>query len=105
MLKLAGTEYWPDMTNKVLLLEAFGGTVPQMTTYLNQLKQMGAFHKINGILLGTFTEMEQDHCLPAITSLVKQYAGERIPIIKTQEIGHGSNSKAIVIGEKVCLRK
>ena len=105
MLKLAGTEYWPDMTNKVLLLEAFGGTVPQMTTYLNQLKQMGAFHKINGILLGTFTKMEQDHCLPAITSLVKQYAGERIPIIKTQEIGHGSNSKAIVIGEKVCLRK
>ena len=105
LLKLAGTEYWPDMTNKVLLLEAFGGTVPQMTTYLNQLKQMGVFHKINGILLGTFTKMEQDHCLPAITSLVKQYAGERIPIIKTQEIGHGSNSKAIVIGEKVYLRK
>lgn len=105
LLKLAGTEYWPDMTNKILLLEAFGGTVPQMTTYLNQLKQMGVFNKINGILLGTFTKMEQDHCLPAITSLVKQYAGEMIPIIKTQEIGHGSNSKGIIIGRKIHIRR
>ena len=37
LLKLAGTGYWPDMTEKVLLLESLHGTVPQMVTYLNQL--------------------------------------------------------------------
>ena len=42
-LKLAGTPYWPDLTDKVLLLEARGGGVAQMTTYLSQL-QIGRAH-------------------------------------------------------------
>lgn len=97
-LKLAGTEYFPDMTGKILLLEAFGGEVSQMVTYLNQLKQMGVFEKINGILLGTFTTMDKNDCKPSMSELVKTYAGEEIPIAKTGEIGHGTNSKAIIIG-------
>lgn len=104
LLKLAGTPYWPDMTNKVLLLESFGGTVPQMTTYLNQLKQIGVFDQITGIILGTFTQMEEQHCTPTIIDLVKQYADPNVSIIKTQEIGHGSDSKAVVIGSKVHLK-
>lgn len=100
LLKLAGTEYWPDMDGKVLLLEGLHGTVPQMTTYLNQLEQIGVFHKVSGILLGTFTEMEEKNCIPTMTDLVKKYAGREMPIIKTLEIGHGSNSKGIVIGQE-----
>lgn len=83
LLKLAGTEYFPDMTGKILLLEAYGGTVAQMTTYLNQLKQMGVFDKINGILLGTFTAMEESECKPTMTELVKRYAKGTLPIAKT----------------------
>ena len=97
-LKLAGTEYWPDMSGKILLLEAYGGKVPQMVTYLNQLSQMGVFQKISGILLGTFTEMEREGCTPSMVELVKRYAGTDIPIACTHEIGHGTNSKGIVIG-------
>lgn len=103
LLKLAGTEYWPDMDNKILLLEALGGDVPQMVTYLNQLKQIGVFEKISGILLGTFTKMDKETCIPSISDLVKQYAGNDIPIVKTNEIGHSSNSKAIIIGEVINL--
>lgn len=100
LLKLAGTEYWPDMNGKILLLEGLHGTVPQMTTYLNQLEQIGVFNKVSGILLGTFTEMEENNCAPGMTELVKKYVGKDLPIIKTWEIGHGSNSKGIVIGEE-----
>lgn len=103
LLKLAGTEYWPDMNNKVLLLEAFGGNIPKMTTYLNQLKQISVFERINGIILGTFTEMERENCNPSIVDLVKRYAGNNIPIVKTNEIGHSSNSKAVIIGEVINL--
>lgn len=103
LLKLAGTEYWPDMTGKILLLEALGGGVPQMTTYLNQLKQMGVFQKTAGILLGTFTNMEKEGCFPTITDLVKRYAGEEIPIAYTPEIGHGMNAKGVVIGQELRL--
>ncbi len=103
LLKLAGTPYFPDMSNKVLLLEANSGDVPQMVTYLNQLKQMNVFEKINGILLGTFTAMEKKQCNPDIITLVKEYAGKEIPIAVTNEIGHGTNAKAVFIGKEIVL--
>jgi len=103
LLKLAGTPYWPDLRQKILLLESYGGEVPQMTTYLNQLKQMGVFEQISGILLGTFTQMEREKCSPGITELVREYAGAGLPVAKTNEIGHGADAKGIVIGEEISL--
>lgn len=101
LLKLAGTQYWPDMRGKILLLEGFHGMIPQMVTYLNQLQQIGVFEEVGGILLGTFTEMEEKGCVPTVIDLVKRYAGTDIPIAKTNEIGHGSHSKGVVIGQKM----
>lgn len=102
-LKLAGTEYMPDLTGKILLLESFNGTSAKMETYLAQLSQIGAFQKAAGILLGTFTEMEEKDCRPDIVTLLQNYVGEDVPIAVTKEIGHGVDSKAIVIGQEVCL--
>lgn len=53
-LKLAGTRFWPDMEGKILLLEASGGEAAQMASCLAQLRQIGVFEQIRGILLGTF---------------------------------------------------
>ena len=103
-LKLAGTRYFPDLRGKVLLLEAMGGEVPQMATYLAQLKQMGAFEKIGGVLLGTFSAMERGGCVPDIVTLVKEVCGPELPIAVTGEIGHGDDSKAIVIGWEIELK-
>lgn len=102
-LKLAGTEYMPDFKDKILLLEARGGTVPQMETYLRQLQQLGAFKKVAGILLGTFTEMETGGCIPSIETLVLEIAGSDLPIAVTKEIGHGTDAKGIVIGREMHL--
>ena len=99
-LKLAGTRYFPDLQDKILFLESFGGEVPQMATYLAQLKQIGAFKKVSGVLLGTFTAMEQKHCSPDIITLVKEICGPEMPVAKTAEVGHGDDSKAIVIGRE-----
>ena len=100
LLKLAGTEYWPDMHGKILLLEAFGGDVTQMMTYLNQLKQLKVFEQVSGILLGTFTRMEELGRTPAMPELVKGYVTEEMPVACTGEIGHGADSKAILIGKE-----
>lgn len=104
-LKLAGTEYMPDLTDKILLLESYSGTVAKMETYLAQLKQIGAFDKVAGILLGTFTEMEETDCKPDIVTLVRGCVKEDMPIAVTKEIGHGVDSKAIVIGQELCLQR
>ena len=90
----------PDLNGKILLLESRSGGVPQMTTFLSQLQQIGAFDKVNGILLGTFTQMEKEVGTPDIINLVKRFAGENMPIAVTKEIGHGTDSKAIVIGKE-----
>lgn len=102
-LKLAGTEFMPDLTDKILLLESMGGTVAKIETYLCQLKQLGAFDKVAGILLGTFTEMEAENCVPTVETLVKRIVGKDLPIAVTREIGHGTDSKGIVIGREVSL--
>ena len=104
LLKLAGTEYMPDFENKLLLLESFSGTVAKMETYLSQLKQLGAFDKIAGIILGTFTEMENEKCMPTIETLVKEKVAKNLPIVVTPNIGHGTNSKAIIIGGELYIK-
>lgn len=97
LLKLAGTGFWPDFEGKLLLLEAYGDGIPQMVAFLSQLKLMGIFEKINGILLGTFTKMEREGKATELISLVQSYAGG-LPVIKTQRIGHGEDSCGIVVG-------
>lgn len=104
-LKLAGTEYMPGLDGKILLLESFGGTVAKIETYLCQLQQMGVFDKAAGIILGTFTEMEQEKCIPTVETLVKRIVGKDMPIAVTRDIGHGTDSKAIVIGQELYIEK
>lgn len=101
-LKLAGTEYFPDTKGKILLIESFSGGVAKIATCLAQLSQLGVFKNINGIILGTFTEMEKKDYRPSVMEILSKYVGSDMPICKTMEIGHG-DSKAIKIGEKIIL--
>lgn len=99
LLKLAGTEYWPDMQDKILLLESWSGGVPKMVTYFSQLRQLGVFRQIKALLLGTFTEMEDRSCSPTIEELACRYAGAELPILKTRQIGHGKDALAVRVGD------
>ncbi|WP_167959300.1 S66 family peptidase [Anaerosporobacter faecicola] len=102
-LKLAGTEYMPDLSDKILLLESYGGAPYLIETYLCQLQQIGAFDKIAGIILGTFTQMETENYVPSVQTLVKKFVRNDLPIAVTREIGHGTDAKGIVIGQELIL--
>ena len=102
LLKLSGTEYMPDFQDKIIFLESLGGDVPKMTTYLTQYKQMGAFKKAKGVILGSYTEMEREKYYPNIIEITKEIVNNpNMPIIKTNEIGHGKDSKCIIIGGRI----
>ena len=104
LLKLAGTKYMPDFTNKVLFLESMGGEAGLMSAFLNQLKQIGAFDKIQGLILGTFSKMQENNVSPTIEELVVKIVNNpNLPIAKTEEISHGANSKCIIIGKNITL--
>jgi len=104
LLKLAGTPYMPDFKNKILFLEAFGGDVDLLTTFFCQMKQLGAFTKVNGILLGTFTYMEENNIDPTVEDILNKILNDdQLPIAKTGDVGHGTDSKCIAIGKFLSL--
>ena len=103
-LKLAGTEYMPDFQDKILLLESMSGDAFKMNTYLNQYKQLGILEKVKGIVLGNFAEMQNKNIEPDIISILNSKMNEKqIPIIKTNDIGHNSDSKCVVLGRKLSV--
>lgn len=102
-LKLAGTPYMPSFKHKILFLEGFSGNEERVRTYFTQLKQMGAFSEVNGVLLGTFTGLSGMEDVSAAKILMEVCDNGKLPVAVTDEIGHGADSKAIVIGRELEL--
>lgn len=103
LLKLAGTDYFPDCHDRILLLESLSGGMSRITAYFSQLQQMGVFERCAGILLGTFTQLEKENGIDAAPILLQRFVRSDLPIAKTQQIGHGVDSKAIMIRRSKCL--
>lgn len=103
-LKLAGTEFFPDLTGKVLLLESLGGDIPKITSMFAQLKSLNAFETVNGVILGTFTQLEREQGTKALEEIALHFIGEKTPVVKTNEIGHSPYSKAIEIGKNILIK-
>ena len=103
LLKLAGTDYFPDCHDRILLLESLSGGMSRITAYFSQLQQMGVFDRCVGILLGTFTQLEQENGIDAAPILLQRFVRRDLPIAKTKQIGHRADSKAIMIGRSMCL--
>ena len=103
-LKLAGTRYFPEVKNKVLFIEGLGTSMEGLVTHLSQLKQIGVFDKISGLLIGTFTKIEKEISVEELFKLVQEYSPSSLAVAKTQEVGHAKNSKVLKIGEKIHIK-
>ena len=103
-LKLVGTRYFPEVENKVLFIEGLGTSIEGLVTHLVQLKQIGVFDKLLGLLIGTFTKIEKEISVEELFELVQEYIPSSLAVAKTQEVGHARNSKALKIGEKIYIK-
>ena len=103
-LKLVGTRYFPKVKNKVLFIEGLGTSIEGLVTHLAQLKQIGVFDKISGLLIGTFTKIEKEISVEELFELIQEYIPSSLAVAKTQEVGHAKNSKALKIGEKIYIK-
>ena len=103
-LKLAGTKYFPEVYNKVLFIEGLGTSIEGLITHLAQLKQIGVFDKISGLLIGTFTQIEKEISVEELFELVQEYIPFSLAVAKTYEVGHVKNSKALKIGGKIYIK-
>ncbi len=98
LLKLAGTPYFPDMRGKILLLESLGSSAAQAAAQICQLGQMGVFDVVSGVLLGTFTKLEQSEDEMAPYRLLTRHIRTDIPVARTTQVGHSADAKAVLIG-------
>jgi muramoyltetrapeptide carboxypeptidase LdcA involved in peptidoglycan recycling len=99
LAKLFGTPYAPDFNNRVLLLESRGGGVELVKSLLNQYQQVGVFNQVRGVVLGTFSHMENHQLVPTVeTMLLNLTINNPIPIVKTYSIGHEADSKCVKLG-------
>ena len=103
-LKLAGTRYFPEVENKVLFIEGLGTSIEGLVTHLAQLKQIGVFDKILGLLIGTFTKIEKEISEEELFELIQEYIPSSLAVAKTHEVGHAKNSKVLKIGEKIYIK-
>ena len=103
-LKLAGTEYFPKVENKVFFIEGLGTSIEGLITHLSQLKQLGVFDKISGLLIGTFTKIEKEFSVEEIFEIIQEYIPSSLSVAKTQEVGHAKDSKALKLGGKIYIK-
>ena len=104
LLKLAGTPFWPDLQGKILVLEARSGGPALVETMFCQLAQTGTFGRIAGLLLGTFTELEREGQGAFVEKLALELTPPGLAVAKTREVGHGKDSRAILLGSRAVLR-
>lgn len=98
LLKLAGTPYFPDFRDKILFLESMGGESWRTASLLGQLKLMGVLEQMRGVLLGTFTKLEESGSRPGLEELILSVMPEDLPVAVTRQIGHGADSRCLRIG-------
>ena len=103
-LKLAGTKYFPEVENKVLFIEGLGISIEGLVTHLAQLKQIGVFDKISGLLIGTFTKIEKEISVEELFELIQEYIPSSLAVAKTHEVGHAKDSKILKIGEMMNIK-
>ena len=72
-----------------------------MITAVQQYKQMGVFDQVSGILLGTFSKMEDDQAVPDMKEIVLRLVPENIPVAETRFVGHRNDARAVILGREM----
>lgn len=106
LLRLAGTEYWPSCKDAILVLEeAIGAPSGRIFSSFAQLRQMGVFNQIQGLIVGRFGQRSQmTGASPILTDLLDKYLGDRdFPVLYDVDFGHTEPSLTLPIGGLVRL--
>ena len=102
---LCGTPYFPDLEDKILLLEDIGEKTYRIERMLGQIRLQSGFSKIKGIVFGQFVNCaEADAGDGTIEEILRDFAAEaNVPIVAYFPYGHQKSRFILPIGGKVLL--
>ena len=100
MMHLLGTNYLPDMQDKILLLESYITSPNECQRRFAHLKQYGIFDKVKGIVIGYNYDLQKNgDTYPQMEDILLEYTKEyNFPIIKCNDFGHEMANSVIPIG-------
>ena len=90
LLVLNGTEYFPDLTGKILFVEEDETSTPaHVDRFICQCKQLGWFNKIAGLVFGRFTEQSSFSPEDPFEDILKEYFSDaQFPVLYNADFGH-----------------
>lgn len=107
LVSLMGTPYFPDIRNKILLLEDTGEAPYRLDRLINQLRIAGIFDKVKGVVLGAFTDCkESDPSKKTLTlgEVIEDYFKRvKKPVVYNFQHGHIKDNLTIPYGIKFKL--
>ena len=99
---LVGTQYFPDLKDRILILEEIGEMPYRIDRLLNQLRLHKAFVNIKGVILGAFIDCNEHDPLKKTLSLgevISEYLeGTKMPVVYNFKHGHIRNSITVPFG-------
>lgn len=100
MMYLLGTEYLPNMQDKILLIESYETSPNECQRRFAHLKQYGIFNQIKGIVIGyNYGLQKGGDIFPQMEDILLDYTKEyHFPIIKCNDFGHKMVNSIIPIG-------
>lgn len=103
MVSLLNTEYFPDLTDKILFLEVYASSTDfdLADKYIGLLKYHGVFDKIKGLWIGHYHGDTEDTKIEDI--FMRHLKGYDFPILKCDDFGHDCEKVVIPIGAKIKL--
>lgn len=103
MCNLLNTEYFPDLTDKILFLEVYSRSTSFSLAdkYLAQLRYHGVFDKIKGLWIGHYHADTEDMKIEDV--FMRNLKGYDFPILKCDDFGHDCENIVVPIGSRVRL--
>ena len=100
---LCGTSYFPDLSDKILLLEDVGEKTYRVERMLKQLSMQPGFARIKGIVLGQFVNcMEADAGDGTMEEIVQDFvSGLKVPVVYGFSYGHQQSRYILPVGKEV----
>lgn len=106
---LAGTKYFPkmeDFDGAIFFWEEIGKDLSEIYQYLYQLKEMGVFEKISGMLIGKIKYVkplrQKDLVVPEMKEMVLEILKDyNFPIMANLDFGHFTINIPMPIGIKI----
>ncbi|NLX47862.1 MAG: LD-carboxypeptidase [Euryarchaeota archaeon] len=105
LMLLASTKYWPDMSGTILFIEEDEDESPAtIDRYMTQLRHMGAFDVINGLVIGRMPSNVGFTAGDSLRMVVEEAtSGYDLPILTGVDFAHTDPLLTLPIGGKAAM--